>query len=508
MSKDILILTALLSAVVVSGASAAEDPGTSLTIYSQAQPGAVSPDLYRPVAGRSGWAGSAVPGYAVVRQDRGVELSRGRSTLAFSDVAALIDPTTVRFSSLTDPEGTRVLEQDFRFDLVGTDRLLERYLDLEITVHRGLGEEAERITGKLMSTSGGLVLGMPDGSVEIVNGYNRIEFPQLPGGLITRPTLVWDVLARRGGTHRSRVAYQTAGITWWADYNLTWSEGANANEGRLDIGAWVSIVNQSGASYEQARLKLIAGDVQRAEQPRYAAEARRQVMMAAMEDAAGFEEKSFFEFHLYTLGRSTTIPDRSTKQLELFPSASGVPAQKLLVYDGRPGYAGIFGGPQTDRDYGVQSNPKVDVYLEFTNSEKNGLGIPLPSGRIRVSQLDEADGSLEFIGGDLIDHTPKNQDVRIRLGSAFDVVGERRQTDFQVDTRAHWMEEEIEIILTNRKEEEVDVVVRELLHRWSSWQLITATDSWDKIDARTIHLPVTVPADGKRTVRYRVRYTW
>ncbi|MEJ2604364.1 MAG: DUF4139 domain-containing protein [Gammaproteobacteria bacterium] len=504
MYKSIIAVIVLAAGgASVPAVAAGDDPATIVTIYSQSGPGGVSPDLYRPLPGRGGWAGSGVPGYAVIREDRDLTLSSGRSSLQFTDVAALIDPTTVRFRSLTDPDGTRVLEQDFRFDLVSTDRLLERYLDRPVTVYR----EDGRLTGTLMSTSGGLVLGMEDGTVEVLREYQRVAFPELPGGLITRPTLVWDLLAERDGRHRTRVAYQTAGITWWADYNFTWHEGRDANSGTLDVNGWVSIVNQSGASYEDARLKLIAGDVQRVAEPGYADRVGKAMLTSVMEDAAGFEEKSFFEFHLYTLGRDATLPDRSTKQLELFPAASGVPARKVLVYRGARHFT-AYPRPRIERDYGVASNRKVDVYIEFENRAADGLGMPLPAGRIRVSQLDEADGSLEFIGEDTIDHTPKNEDVRIRLGSAFDVLGERRQTDYEVDSRGHWLEEEFEIVVTNRKEEAVDVLVQENLHRWRNWEILSSSAEWQKMDAGSIRFPVTVAPDGQETVRYRVRYTW
>ncbi len=502
MYRSIITLIGLFGASLPVLA-AGEEPATMVTIYSQAGPGAVSPDQYRPAPGRGGWSGSGVPGYAVVREDRSLGLVRGRGRVEFTDVAALIDPTTVRFRSLTDPDGTRVLEQDFRFDLVSTDRLLARYLDRPVTVYREEGD----LTGTLLSTSGGLVLGMEDGTVEVLRDYQRVAFPELPGGLITRPTLVWDLLAGRGGMHRTRLAYQTAGLTWWADYNFTWHAGADANRGTLDVNGWVSIVNQSGATYEDARLKLIAGDVQRVASPGYAERAGKVMLTAAMQDAAGFEEKSFFEFHLYTLGRETTLPDRSTKQLELFPAAGEVPARKVLVYQGAPGFPGYV-QPRIDRDYGVMSNRKVDVYIEFENRAQHGLGIPLPAGRIRVSQLDEADGSLEFIGEDRIDHTPKNEEVRIRLGSAFDVLGERRRTDFEVDTRGHWLEEEFEIVVTNRKDQDVEVLVQEGLNRWRNWKILSSSGEWEKVDAGQIRFPVTVKADGQETVRYRVRYTW
>ena len=283
----------------------------------------------------------------------------------------------------------------------------------------------------------------------------------------------------------------------------------DANSGLLDLSAWVSIINQSGATYADAKLKLIAGDVNRV-QPEMDQRVRREVLMKAAEapaDAGGFAQKDFFEFHLYTLGRTTTLPNNSTKQIELFDQAKQIPAKKVLLYYGavQPYF---YPSPYTDRNMGVETNKKVDVYLEFKNDKQFGLGVPLPAGRLRVSQLDKADGSLEFIGEDTIDHTPKDEQVRVKLGSAFDVVGERRQVSFSVDTAAKWMEEEIEVKLRNHKPQPVDVIVKENLYRWSNWKILTQTHKFDKEDARTISFPVKVAKDGEAVVRYRVRYTW
>jgi len=504
-----VLLTLLCCSFLLPPLPAAES--TAITIYSTATPGAVPVELYRPLPGTNvGRTPTGnIPGYAVVRQERPLELSPGRSELRFSDVAALIEPTTVRFESLTDPEGTQVLEQNYQFDLVSSQKLVERYLDREITVEQTHGDRIESFTGKLLSASGGLILQDAQGRIRTLSGWTNIQFPELPGGLITRPTLVWDVLADRGGRHDTRVSYQTQGMTWWADYNLVFTPGKDANSGLLDVGAWVSIINQSGASYEDAKLKLIAGDVHRAPQPGMYQKSMRAMPMAAMEsDMAGFQEKSFFEYHLYTLGRPTTLPDNSTKQLELFDTARGVPAEKILLYYGTGGFYSVFPSPMTDRNLGIQGNKKVDVYLRFHNDEKNGLGVPLPSGRVRVNQLDTADGSLEFIGEDVIDHTPRNEEVLIQLGSAFDVVGERTQVDFKVDTTRKWMEETIEIELRNQKKEAVDVLVKENLFRWVNWKIVEASHDYEKVDARTIHFPVHVEAEGKASVTYRVQYTW
>jgi hypothetical protein len=366
------------------------------------------------------------------------------------------------------------------------------------------------VSGKLTSTTGGLVLTQPDGSVRILNQYNGVKLPKLPGGLISKPTLVWDVAAAKDGTHRMRVSYQTTGITWWADYNFVYSEGKDANSCKLDAGAWVSVLNQSGASYQDAKLKLIAGDVHRAPVAQ-AAGGRMLSKNAAVAEAAApaFQEKSFFEYHLYTLAFPTTLPQNSTKQLELFPTSRDVPCEKTLLYYGQDGaYYGIYGSPMVDRNFGVQSNKKVDTYLSFKNSRDNKMGMPLPAGRIRVSKLDTADNSLEFIGEDRIDHTPKDEKVLIKLGSAFDVVGERRQVDFRVDSNAKWIEEDIEVKVRNQKDEPVTVVVKENLYRWTNWQIIKKNQEFEKIDARTVHFQVRLAKGAEGVVRYTVRYGW
>jgi hypothetical protein len=503
-----LIAAAVGSTLAAGAVHAADHADTAITIYSSARPGGISPDLYRPLPGQGVPDASSIPGYAMVRQERSLSLDNGRSTLKFTDVAALIDPTTVTFTSLTDPR-TRVLEQNFQFDLVSTQKLLLKFIDKPIVVDRVTGNSTSTVSGTLLSAIDGLVLKDKDGTIHAIQNYSAVRFPELPGGLNTKPTLVWDVLASKGGEHRTRVTYQTGGLTWWADYNLIFNEGKDANSGILDLSAWVSVINQSGASYDNAKLKLIAGDVHRAEPVPMMQSKRVLAEMAAApaQDAAGFEQKSFFEFHLYTLGRQTTLPNNSTKQIELFDQAKQIPAKKTLVYYGEP-VQYFYPSPMTDRNFGSATNKKVDVYLEFKNDKQFGLGVPLPAGRIRVSQLDAADSSLEFIGEDQIDHTPKDEKVLVKLGSAFDVVGERKQVDFAVDTKARWLEEEFEIKLRNHKEQPVEVIVKENLYRWSNWKVISKTQEFEKQDARTIHFPVKVAKDGEATVKYRVRYTW
>lgn len=504
-----VLALASLAAMGAAAPPAAPADDTAITIYSSARPGAISPEYYRPLPGQGTPNAMGVPGYAMVRHERDVQLSAGRSQLRFSDVAALIDPTTVTFTSLTDP-AARVLEQNFQFDLVSTDKLLLKYVDKPLTVERNLaGSGASTTTGTLLSSVDGLVLRGSDGNITALRDYSALRFPDLPGGLITRPTLLWDIESPRGGTQKARVTYQTGGITWWADYNLIFSAGRDANNGFVDLSAWVSIINQSGATYPEARLKLVAGDVNRVQpgiDPAFGARTLTMVEGRRTVSTTGFEQKAFDEFHLYTLGRRTTLPNNSTKQIELFDQARKVPAQRLLVLSNA--LTGFGAGGYTDRNFPATGENKVDTYLEFRNDKESGLGVPLPAGRIRVSRLDAADSSLEFIGEDAIDHTPRDEKVRVKLGSAFDVVGERKQLDFSRDSNASWLEEEIEVEVRNHKDEDVEVQVREFLFRWTNWQILSSSQAYNKEDARTIMFPVKVPKNSYRTVKYRVRYSW
>jgi hypothetical protein len=494
-------LTAALSVLFcTAAAAAATQSDDSITIYSRLQPGAVPPDLYRPVQGRQ--FGGQVPGYAIVRHDRRYALDRGLQTLRVTDVAALIDPTTVTFTSLDRPE-TRVLEQSFQFDLVSQAKLIQKYLGQRIQVELPRGDNVDLLEGTLLSATDGLTLQLDDGSVQAVRSYSNIRFAQLPGGLITRPTLEWLLESPARGEQNTRIAYETQGMTWWADYNIVYDESKDCS---MDLSAWVSIINQSGASYGNARLKLIAGDVHRAEQRPQ----RRDVVykMAMAEEAdAGFAEKAFFEYHLYTLGRRTDLPDNSTRQLQLFPDARGIACAKELVF--APTLAmPYWGHQQLDQTYGQYTKGDVNVYLRFRNEEAQHLGIPMPAGRIRVMQRDVADDSLEFIGEDVIDHTPRNEDVLIEMGNAFDVVGERKQTDFRVDTRTRNLWESFEIKLRNHKDETVNVAVLENLYRAANWKIENASTKYEKENSNRIRFDVQIPSEGETVISYTAHYSW
>ena len=507
------IFFASLILATIASAAGAEEPKTALTIYSKAEPGAVNAHMYRPVPeSRGGSRGYnwQIPGYAIVKQERDMTLSGPRSEVRFTGVAAFIDPTTVSFTSLTDPAGTKVIEQNYQFDLVDQAKLMERYIDRQITVEQIVGSKIETVTGKLLSSGGGAItlLGA-DGGVHVLRTYNNVIYPDLPGGLITRPTLMWDIFTKKPGSHRARVSYETAGITWWADYNLVYTDGKDANSGFLDAGAWVSVINRTGADFDAAKLKLVAGEVHRAPAQRQAMayKARADMAMEAAPAPAGFAEKSFFEYHLYTLGRPTSIPDNSTKQIELFAPVKNIPVDKVLVYAGVP-YQGYYSDyPVTDASFGA-AVASVDVFLRLMNIERNGLGIPLPAGRIRVSKMDKEDGSLEFIGEDVIRHTPRDEKILIKLGRAFDVVGERKQTDFKVDSSRKSLDETIEIKIRNRKKEMVEVIVQERMFRWVNWKITNASHKWSKEDSRTIHFPIQIEPGAETTVAYSIKYTW
>lgn len=474
--------------------------GVGLTIYSSPTQ-AGQPYQQQWIGGRY----IQVPnGFGIVKEWRKFNLDYGLNTIRFQDVAKLIDPSTVRFKSLTDPNGTKVLEQNYEYDLVSRAKLLERYIDRQIFLEKEYEEtrDIERKKATLLSTEGGVIVSM-DGEIHL-NPNGRIILPELPGGLITRPTLVWLVKAKRSGEHLTKVNYETRGIAWNADYIAVAKEGDKA----LDLSGWVTIDNKSGVTYRDAQIKLVAGDVHRIAPPGVVPPMVMYEAKAGAEMERGFVEKPFFEYHLYTLQRPSTLKDNSQKQLELFDSVSDVPCQKILLYYGNPGFYSFYSSPQMDRNLGTRSNKKVDIYLSFKNDEASGLSIPLPAGRVRVYKEDPDDGSLEFIGEDRIDHTPKDEEILLKLGSAFDVVGERKQINFKVDHDRDWMEESFEITLRNHKEEAADIIVKENLFRWINWEIIEASHKYEKIDARTIHFKLRIPKDGEKKVTYTVRYSW
>ena len=489
-------------------ASVPDEGGIGLTVYSSADPAGFDPQRFVDQA-RQGYGAQwvwQVPGFAVVKEERTLDLAAGVQDLRLSDVAEFIDPTTVSFTDLSGAGAAVVLEQAFKFDLASPEKILERYLGKTIAFETTKdGQVVGRFEGRVLSANQGMVVLQTNEGLRFVGARDAgLRLPALPEGLLTKPTLEWKVSADRAGPRKVRTTYQTAGLTWRADYSLVLSQ----NDTKADLGAWVSLLNMSGASYPNARLKLVAGDVQRV-QARGVAYAAPAPSMSRRADV-GFEEKAFFEYHLYTLPRRTSVPTSSTEQLVLFPTARGVAVEKVLVYYGLSEFGGwgFLPAPRTDRDVRPQHNPKVDVYVRWKNAKENALGMPLPRGKVRVYEQDDADGTLEFVGEDLIDHTPKDETVMVKVGQAFDVVGERTQTDFQVDTRRNVMTETIRVVLRNHKETPVHVLVKENLFRWVNWDVVQTSAPFKKVDARTIHWEVDVPASGEQAIVYTVRYTW
>ena len=417
----------------------------------------------------------------LVKERRTIDLPGGTGTVGFADVASRIDPTSVRFRSLTAPD-IRVLEQNYEYDIINDQALLQKYLGQKIRLTTVKGEPIE---GYLMSGGDNLILAATPqgGEVRIVKAaqIQSLTFPELPGGLVIRPTLVWLLSnAQPAGPQQVEVSYLTAGLSWQADYVAT----INQADDRLDLAGWVTLDNKSGAAYRDARLKLVAGDLHRApEEERQ----RAAVYLAKAATAESFQEQSFFEYHLYTLSRTTTVQNNQLKQVELL-TAAGIPVRKLLVFDG------------------ASAPKKVQVMLEFENNRANQLGMPLPKGRIRVQKAD-GDGALQLIGEDRIDHTPADAKVRIALGNAFDITGDRIQTGVR-DTGSNSREESYQITLRNHKQEPVKITAAERMTAWNAWRIVKTDHPFVKIDSGKVEFTVTIPAGGQETINYTVKYQW
>jgi len=497
-------LTAALLASALASSAEAPKPGTSLTVYSSADPAGFDPQRHVQQQRMSGmddpWG---VPGFGVVKTVRPVQIPAGTGTLAFTDVAAWIDPTTVSFVDLEDPS-TTVLEQTFQFDLVSPSKLLEKYLGQPVSVTSAMGEDPVSMTGTLLSaTQGKLVLSGADGVEVVPMDTAHVRLGALPGGLLTKPTLVWTIAGKAAATHMARTTYQTGGMTWRSDYNLV----LGADDASASMTAWVTLLNLSGASYPDAELKLVAGNVQRVQPSPMPRSRGMRTEVLAMADGAAFEEKEFFEYHLYTLPRRTTVQQNSTQQIALFPPVTGVAVTKELVVDLSSSF-GTPAAPIMERDVSNSREGRPSVYVSFRNAEDNRMGMPLPAGKVRVYKEDPADGTLEFVGEDLIAHTPRNETVKVRLGESFDVVADRTRTDFAVDRGAKTMSETFRLEVRNRKSRAERVRVLERPFRWTTWEMKGNSHPFTKVDAGTVAFDLDVPADGTVTVTWTFNYTW
>ena len=445
--------------------------------------------------------------FALVKDIRAIKLTKGVFSFELEDVAAKIDPTSVLFKSLTAPQSVAILEQNYQYDLIAPENILNKSVGARLTFTR-FNEKGEPVTdsGVLLNPprNGGVTIRTDDGKI-VLNPTGQISLEKMPDGLHPKPTLSWLLQCDRDGEQEAEISYLTDGVDWRADYVAL----VNKDDTSLDLSGWVSLTNESGATYENAKLTLIAGDARRLTELRPDAKSRLFAGYAAAEAglAPQFEEKPFFEYHIYTMQRPTTIRDNETKQLALL-SASNVPVKKEMIYDGRgnwwrswwfPGRTGDPGGGYDTSDY-----HKVNIVLEFKNSKENRIGMPLPKGNVRVYKLDDT-GSQQFVGEDMIDHTPKDEKVRLYVGDAFDVVGDYKRTDYQKLSN-RMVEESFEVKVRNHKDTPVDVKVVE--HVWDDWKVIKSSHDYTKKDAHTIEFPITVPKDGEVTVTYTIRRQW
>ncbi len=471
--------------------------------------------------------------FAVVRDSLALDLKSGTNEVRVTDITAHMEPDSV---ILRDPAGKRalqILEQNYRADPVSQGLLLSLYegkeIDFLVTDRDGqtstvrgrivrsgyvphqsgmqrYGQQYRQTQRTYASGSAGQPIIEVDGQLRF-NLPGQPLFPALTDDTILKPTLHWILATDRAGKLDAELSYVTGGMSWEADYNLL----APTEGDTVDVIGWVTMDNQTGRTFENARIKLMAGDVSKVQPDQVVMYARAGAMDMGG-PVAPVSEKAFEEYHLYTLARPTTLHDRETKQVE-FLRAEGVQAQRLYIYDGakidRNRYRGY--SPENlrnNRDYGTQSNPKVWVMKEFKNTKENHLGIPLPRGRVRFYRQDD-DGQLEFTGENLIDHTPRDETVRVYTGDAFDLVGERIRADFQTDRGNEWLDESFEIKLRNRKEEgTVEVRVVEHLYRWINWEITEKSNTFLKTDSQTVEFRLQVPAGEEKVVTYKVHYTW
>ena len=429
----------------------------------------------------------------LVRETRRLTLPDGRIALRFADVTAQIRPETVHLGSLTSPAALHILEQNYQYDLLNPAKLLDKFVGKEITLvlrrYQNNTESFEPVQATLLSNNGGQVWRI-NGQI-VINPTNiaEIRFPDLPKNLVATPTLVWDLENHQAGPQTVEASYLTSGMNWRADYVLL----VNAEDTKGDLQGWVTLTNASGASFDDARLQLVAGDVNRvSEQRTYALAGAMNAKAAA--DETQFQEQGFFEYHLYTLQRPTTIRDNETKQVSLL-EAAGFDLKKEFVLNGQHYYFTGYNAP------GQPIKEKVGVYVQFRNSQQNKLGMPLPAGTVRLYKKDDK-GNQQFIGEDRIDHTPKDEDVRVKVGDAFDIVAERKQTDYKVIARNVY-EYAYEIKIRNHKEGPVTVMVNEPIG--GDWEMISSTFEAKKTAAFAAQFSVPVAKDGEATLSYRVR---
>lgn len=431
---------------------------------------------------------------ALVRDVRQLTLPAGIFRLKFQDIAATVNPATVHFRSLTEPDKLGVLEQNYEYDLLDPAKLLNKYVGREVTLVRSYQDNGttkrEEIKATLLANNNGPVWKIGN---DIVTGIyaESYRFPEVPENLYERPTLLWSLDNTGGRKHKVEASYLANNLSWNADYVLT----VGRDDKAADLDGWVTLVNNSGTAFKNAKLQLVAGDLNRVAQPY--ARAMEVENMAAAAKTAQFAQESFSEYHLYSLGRRTTIFDKESKQISLL-GATAVPVEKIFVVEGQQFYyhnAQHPGSPLKDA---------VKVFYRFKNDEKSGLGMPMPAGNVRVYQSDSKGGVL-FAGEDRIDHTPKDENLTIHIGNAFDVICERKQTDFKrISDRVYEME--FEITLRNHKDSPITVDVDEPIG--GDWEMLSSTHKFTKTSAWAAQFHVPVVKDGTSVLKYRIRAHW
>jgi hypothetical protein len=454
--------------------------------------------------------------FGVVRDTVSLDLDAGLSDVSYSGVTAQLEPESV---ILRDPSGAvalSVVEQSYRGDPVDQQRLLQMFEGQSIRFLKVVDGKEVIESGKIIRAPSIITTKNQYGNPQqqhlepIIQVDGELQtrlpgvplFPSLGDDSVLQPTLSWKLHSDRKAAFDAQLSYLTNGISWKSDYNLVLPEKGDV----VTLTGWVSIENNTGKTFEDAKIKLIAGDVNKVEPPQQLR--REKVYAMAMTDSAGsapqVEEKKFDEFHMYSLPLTTTLRDRETKQVE-FVRGENVQTTKLYVYEGLK--ASYRGGINLNQNYGQNEQPDVAIYRELENKKENGLGVPLPAGRMRFYRMDD-DGQLEFTGENTIDHTPKNETIRVYLGNAFDILGERKRTNFYKHPSRDMLRETFEVEIRNRSEETVTVKVVEPLFRGSNWEIQTPSQEFEKTDAQTIEFPVVVEADGTATVTYTVEYTW
>jgi hypothetical protein len=432
---------------------------------------------------------------ALVRDVRTVRLPRGEFDLRFMDIAATVNPATVHLRSLTEPATLDIVEQNYEYDLLEPDKILRKYVGRDVILVRPRQQDGTTITeevkARLLSYNEAPVWQIGN---EIVTGLHadHMRFPALPGNLYVRPTLIWSLDNRGPGQHRVQASYLATALKWNADYVLTVSR----DDKTADVDGWVTLTNNSGTEFRNAKLQLVAGDLNRVTQ------AMRREMDAVQQFAAPAAEsrmaqEAFSDYHLYTLARKTSINNKETKQVSML-AATGFPVRKRYVVDGQSYY---YRNPQSP---GSPLKDQVKVFYQLKNEAAVGLGMPMPSGVVRVYQADSK-GSTQFVGEDRIEHTPKDETLNLRIGTAFDVVAERKQSDFR-KIAGNVYEMEFEVVLRNHKTVPVTIEVNEPLG--GTWRILRASHEWTKPNAWAVQFTVPVPADGAVTLNYRVQVTY